>query len=536
MLIPLKQITPQNEENLKKGEYLTPVIQGIISLHNAINPLTQISSDEFPQLDIAIQAIKINLSQYQVMSLINLYNEIMPELDFWTTHPPKIKEYNSIEDLQESLFGEKAYKKDILIYDPEHYDKNLQISLKILPEELIFNAENNWMFFIKYISLGAMDYIVSTRIDINSFGDFLPDIFMGILSAVGNVFTHITDYHIKLTSLLYTDVFTDINNLYIQIYNEYFSQIKRRIFKIFGNLDILGNPTNYARSIGEGFIQLVEEPRKGLINGPLGFGEGIAKGFGNLITTIISGALDVVIKISGTILSSLEVLQGNKALELIEEKEPEHIIDGIFKGLKEGLTDIGKGIGGIFIKPYEQSQKKGIKGFFKGLSSGFLGAVISPFSATFRLTSNILLGLKNTVNMFNPKIKTDRFRYPRVIDKMGLKYYNEDKAVIKAILNFLDDYEEQEIIYYSQFTNVTRGLEEKILILVLTNKCIMTVYKAKEIWFNADLDNIDKIEVHKEGNYYDLIFYLKDGKKDYIRTKDLNMCIEFYLMFEKNNE
>ena len=260
--------------------------------------------------------------------------------------------------------------------------------------------------------------------------------------------------------------------------------------------------------------------------------------FFNLITTIISGALDVVSKISGTILSSLEVLQGNKALEQIEEKEPEHIFDGIFKGLKEGMSDLGKGIGGLFIKPYDQSQKKGIKGFFKGLSSGLIGAVISPFAATFRLTSNILLGIKNTVNMFNPKIKTERFRYPRVIDKSGLRAYNEDKAVIKAILNFLDDYEneDQEIIYYSQFTNVTRGLEEKILILVLTNKYVMSVYKAKEVWFNVELENIDKIEVHKEGNYYDLIFYLKDGKNDYIRTKNLIMCIEFYLMFEKSRE
>ena len=536
MIIPLKQITPQIEENLKKGEEIVPLMQGIISMHNAINPLTQVSSDEFPQLDITLQKIKINISQYQLMSLISLYNEIMPELDFWTTSPEEIKEYNSIEDLQESLFGKKANIKDELIYDPEHYDKNLIISLKTLPEELVSNSENNWMFFIKYISLGAMDFIVSTRIDINSFGEFLPGIFMGILSAVGNVFTHITDYHIKLTSLLYTDVFTDISNLSNQLKNEYMYQVKRRIFKILGNLDILGNPTNYARSIGEGFLQLVEEPRKGLINGPLGFGEGIARGFGNFITTIITSTLDIVSKISGTLLSSLEVLQGNKALEHIDEREPETIFDGIYKGFKEGIKDIGKGIGGIFLKPYEQSQKKGIKGFFRGLGSGVLGLVISPFAATFRITSNILSGIKNTVNMFNPKIKTERFRYPRVIDKSGLDYYKEDKAIIKAILDYLEDYDDQEIIYYSEFTNVTRGLEEKKLILVLTNKCVMSIYKAKEVWFEENLEDIDKIEVHKEGNYFDLIFYLKDGKNDYIRTKDLNICIEFYLMFEKNRE
>ena len=165
-----------------------------------------------------------------------------------------------------------------------------------------------------------------------------------------------------------------------------------------------------------------------------------------------------------------------------------------------------------------------------------MGLVISPFAATFRITSNILSGIKNTVNMFNPKIKTERFRYPRVIDKSGLDYYKEDKAIIKVILDYLEDYDGQEIIYYSEFTNVTRGLEEKKLILVLTNKCVMSIYKAKEVWFEENLEDIDKIEVHKEGNYHDLIFYLKDGKNDYIRTKDLNICIEFYLMFEKNRE
>ena len=170
------------------------------------------------------------------------------------------------------------------------------------------------------------------------------------------------------------------------------------------------------------------------------------------------------------------------------------------------------------------------------MGTGALGLVLSPFTATFRITSNLLSGIKNTVNMFNPKLKTERFRYPRVIDKYGLTTYNEDKAIIKAILNFLEENEDQEILYYSQFTNVTRGLEEKSLILVLTNKCVMTVYKAKEVWFEVNLEDIEKIEVHKEGNYYDLIFYLKDGKNDYIRTKNLNICMEFYLMFEKNKE
>ena len=63
-------------------------------------------------------------------------------------------------------------------------------------------------------------------------------------------------------------------------------------------------------------------------------------------------------------------------------------------GLKEGVKDLGKGLGGIFYKPYQGAKKEGVKGFFKGLGSGVLGAVVSPFTALFRVTNNVFVGLK----------------------------------------------------------------------------------------------------------------------------------------------
>jgi hypothetical protein len=61
------------------------------------------------------------------------------------------------------------------------------------------------------------------------------------------------------------------------------SQLKIRIFKAIGSLDILENQKGYVPSIGEGFIQLFKAQRKGQINSPLRFGEGVAKGFGTLL-------------------------------------------------------------------------------------------------------------------------------------------------------------------------------------------------------------------------------------------------------------
>ena len=538
MFIPLKQITPQIDEdnNINKDD-LTPLILSIVSFHSITNPLTLVSSDEIPQIDINIQPFKLNFSQFQLISLMSLYQEIKPELDFFLTKPEPFEEYNNIEELIQSLFGEAQKEKNELIYPPQYYDKMLNISLGSFPEKLIYESENHWMFFVKNIHIGSLEISVTTRIDLSSFEDLLPSFLIGIISALGNVFLHITDYKLKFTTSLFRDVFTDIYSLSDTLYNTYYDQCIHGLFRVVGNLDIIGNPTGYASSIADGFLQIIEAPRKGLVNGPLGFGEGIAKGFGTFITTVLSSTFDVVGKISGTLLASCAVLQGEKVFEQLEEREPGHVFEGLYIGFKEGVIDLGKGIGGIFYKPFVGAKKEGVKGFFKGLGSGFLGAVVSPFTALLRVTNNIFVGLKNTVNLFNPKLNTKRFRFPRTIEKaIGLKSYDEDKAIIQAILDFLKDYQGEEIIYFKQFKYIDPTLDNSLSYLILTNKCVLVVYHAKEVVFQVMVNYIDNIEIHREGNRtnFGIVFNLKDNSKEYIRTEDVNLCTDFYLMFESS--
>ena len=469
---------------------------------------------------------------------MSLYQEIIPELDFFLVTPEPYKEYNNIEELLNSLFGKEQNQKDELVYEPKYYDKNLNLDTDIIPEQIIHESENHWMFFIKNIHIGALEIIVTTRMDLTAFKDILPSFLMGIISALGNIFLHITDYKLKFATSLYSDVFTDVYSLSNTLYNSYSSQLLLGLFRVVGSLDILGNPTGYASSIADGFMQIIEAPKKGLINGPLGFGEGVAKGFGSFITTILSSSFDVVGKISGTLLASCEVLQGEKVFEQLEEREPEHILDGLYVGLKEGVIDLGKGIGGIFYKPFQGAKKEGVKGFFKGLGGGLLGAVVSPFTAILRVTNNLFVGLKNTVNLLNPKLKTDRFRYPRAIEKaLGLKSYDEDKATIKAVLDSLKDYEGEEIIYFKQFNYLLTGFENSLSYLILTDKCVLVVYEAKDVVFKLMVNHIRNIEIHREENRvnFDIIFNLLDNSREYIKTKDVNICTEFYLMFDSSN-
>ena len=541
MIIPKNQITPQTEEfnpvnniNNISNSTLVPLFQGIISFHRTTNQLISVSSDEFPQLDFTVQPIKVNVSNYQLMSLLDFGLQLKSEFDFYLTEPENSKRFDNIEDLEKFLFEKNLNNNDIAEYDPDHYDSLLDPNLTILPEEIIFNSEKHYMFFLKNIAIGSLVIILTTRIDLNSI-PIIPTIFSGLSSFIGNIFTHITDYSLNLPSLYYTDVFTDILTLGTQLTDSYLSQLKKRIFKIVGSLDILGNPTSYATSLGQGFLEIVEAPRRGLINGPLGFGEGVAKGFGTFITTLITSSLDIVGKISGTLLASCEELQGIKNTEYLSESEPSNVISGLYYGVKNGLIDIGKGFAGIFIKPYKEAKKGGIGGFFQGVGAGLIGAAVSPVTAGLRIANNLIVGIKNTALIFNPKLKNERFRYPRTIQKaIRLNSYDEDEALVHAILEYLGGYDGHEIIYFKQFKYIYPGLQGSVSTLILTDKCVMIVYQASELVFKIDLNLIRRVEVYKEPNNtnFDLIFYLRNNTRKYIVTNDLSLCIEFYLMFE----
>ena len=73
------------------------------------------------------------------------------------------------------------------------------------------------------------------------------------------------------------------------------------------------------------------------------------------------------------------------------------------------------------------------------MGAGLLGAILSPFAAALRLGNSMIVGLKNTVTMFQKgKIKTERFRFPRHITKnQPLNPYDENFAEIQAMIKIL---------------------------------------------------------------------------------------------------
>jgi len=105
-----------------------------------------------------------------------------------------------------------------------------------------------------------------------------------------------------------------------------------------------------------------------------------------LVSNVISGGFDSVSKITGSLYTVVKNVGGDKATEM---KKPDHVIDGVYQGVKGGVSELFSGVTGIFTKPIEKTKEEGAKGFFKGVGSGLFGAISAPVTATLRAGTSI---------------------------------------------------------------------------------------------------------------------------------------------------
>ena len=90
----------------------------------------------------------------------------------------------------------------------------------------------------------------------------------------------------------------------------------------------------------------------------------------------------------------------------------------------------------VYLLNHQEGKKSGIGGFFQGVGIGLI-----------RKANNLIIGIKNIELIFYHELKNERFKYPRTIQKaITINSYNEDDALISAILDYLRGYDEHEII------------------------------------------------------------------------------------------
>ena len=139
-----------------------------------------------------------------------------------------------------------------------------------------------------------------------------------------------------------------------------------------------------------------------------------------------------VSKITGTLLNvskNLSSIGTEEEIVIKEEEKPKGFFHGAISGFKKGFGELTHGVAGIVTKPIEQSQKGGVGGFFKGLGSGIVGAVLAPVNTVLTVGNQVTSGISNSEFISNKK-SLRRFRLPRTLYKyFPLSPFDEVKEI-----------------------------------------------------------------------------------------------------------
>ena len=497
IIYPKQQIIPSNE-NENSNKDIVPFLSMLVVRQYTRNISTDVQVSKYPQIDITMQEFNIKVEQYVMNNLMNITNNYMSLLDYYnnTDKQPEIKEEESLKEKVETPI------------------------LKLTREN-----ENLSKMLINFLLIGAIKFNLTLRLDLASIqSESIPKTLIRIFGSIGNSFARITESPLKFSEKIFQNVYIDYYSLMWKLIGEYTKQGILQIYKILGSLDIIGNPVKLIDNIGTGFFELFNEPRKGFLQGPTQFAKGLGRGIVGLLSGVIGGAADAVGKITGTLYAATQSATGHSRDAIVdEEDEPGNVLSGTAQGLIGGGKELLKGITGIFLNPYRKAKQQGIKGFFKGLGSGLLGAIISPFAAALKITNSIAVGIKNTFKLLTKSnLKTERFRFPRVIiEGEPIKNYDEEAAEAKELLYQLMKIDTDNIIYNADFQSGDKGFNDKLSTVILTDQFIVVVYDMKKIIFNLNIRDIKKCTLHFMNDVYIIVFKLYNES-----TRGFRLCKE----------
>jgi len=532
ILNPANQLLPQKPDEQKKEDknFLqkafedefdnTPFIQFVLSQKIRQNKKNkeeyELVYSLFPEIGIIIQEFDIRINTILINSLITILNQYMQIFFPPTDENEELK--NNNDDNNEN----KINDANLII---EKYNDNFYLNLK---DKLLNKEGKITNLVINVLTLSAIKTNITFKVNKNAIEiRYVPELIITLINTLCSTLSSFSDASIKLNEIIFTNVFSDFDSLNVKLMSFYKTQVLKQIYKIILNIDLLGNPVNLLEGVGTGIFNLFNEPRKGILKGPEEFGLGVTRGIKGLLTNVVGGGFNSVSKITGTLLNATKNLSSigtEEEVVIKEEEKPKGLFSGTVSGITKGFGELTHGIAGIVTKPIEQTKKGGVGGFFKGLGSGLVGAVLAPVNTVLTVGNEVTSGISNSEFISNKK-RLRRFRLPRTLYKyIPISPYDEAKEmerktrrekidgskIIISLSNeklFLEN--STEIVLYQKLRDETNMLFTNVIIKIMDKECKKFINKI----YVCDIK--EKVE-----NNNDVQLVMKDEKTQTIKLKD----------------
>jgi hypothetical protein len=395
----------------------------------------------------------------------------------------------------------------------------LDIELPIPIKKLMKENQNSIRQLINNLRLSQLKFELTLRLDTKPLNLQISPGLERILGSILNALGRISNCPLSFSEQILENIYMSWYDLTWKIINPYITQGIVQIYKILGSLDIIGNPVNLINNITEGVYDFVAEPGEGIQKRyGLGIGKGLAKGVGGLLSGVVGGAFDSLQRITTTLLVSIQTITGRKREDILyeEQNEPDNVLIGLYEGILGFGSEIKRGIYNLFTQPCIRYQELGTPGFFRGLGKGLIGVALSPFSAVLKFVSSLSAGIKNSCFGLSgrKKLKTERFRYPRIIveGEEKIHTYDESRAEAKEILFNLKKEYTDNILFAEDFICADHGFGRKFSTCILTDQAIYVVYNTSKIIFEELVKNIKNVSIHFFDDKFVIVFKVKEHK------------------------
>lgn len=380
-------------------------------------------------LNYLVQSFYFTIDSNVVVALMNFFLNLTKELKTSVTNinpvfiDNKINLENGIfikENYFDPLWQQKIYKvEDEIGKSPNSATKMFIQRLETSPIEIIFS-------FITH----SKDKVFQKVLQSNPF-------FSTFLSTISNV----EKVPIMLNGSQMNNIYGNMSEILSNVLYIYGQNTLVQFMKMFGSIEILGNPLNLLHNLGTGVKDFFQKPIKGIVKGPLEGAKGVLHGSISLVKHTVEGTFTTTSKItSGISKGILYITQDDDYINDREKKKitekPKNFVEGIGYGLSSMAGGIFYGVTDIVVKPIQGAKKEKWAGLGKGMLKGLAGVVVKPISGVLELVSKTTEGIKNTVNE-DDKLKTERLPRPFY----GKFKYVRIKIIFKNLshFNFLID-------------------------------------------------------------------------------------------------
>eukprot|EP01017_Pseudomicrothorax_dubius_P040579 TRINITY_DN6368_c0_g1_i1.p1 TRINITY_DN6368_c0_g1~~TRINITY_DN6368_c0_g1_i1.p1 ORF type:complete len:660 (-),score=168.22 TRINITY_DN6368_c0_g1_i1:93-2072(-) len=398
----------------------------------------------------------------------------------------------SMEQVGDETRTERMERSAVKIYDFKPLQRRLE-------ENTRMNDTVRKFFYIKTLLVQPLEICLTFR---SSPGQKLDMNTLNFLTDFGLTLASIDSARLKLNSLVAYHMYGPLNEIADRFYKHYSRQILYQLAKIFGAIDILGNPANLISNISTGlqdiFIPFVE-----LVSGRgKDFTKSLADGTFSFVRHSLKGVYTTVNKIIGTFMQLLATLTTDKDYiqkrHRMKNRTIRSIKEGIFFGFKNFLQVIWGTIAGVIRCPWKEIKKRGcLIGFFTGIYQAAAGIVIKPIVALYDLLHSIFEGLRNSA-LYEEHVMETRTRPPRIFDEnQVLIPYDFMTVMSKDLLrkSKFKNYEGEKIIFYDElkFTNKKKNTVYAKVILT-ESRFFFIEGKRSYSWTKVKLYQISDVE------------------------------------------